>query len=243
MKRTNNGDRSGRAIVLGGGLVVLVVGLIVVLNLATRSSPATGAGPGPTAADTAVAAPVWGPVVPAEVLVRPDSHRLGPPGTGQVTFVEFLDFECEGCRAAYPAVERLRAEYAGRVDFVARYFPLDSHLNAVPAAAAVEAASEQGRFESMYQRMYETQAQWGDQDVSHVETFRGFARDLGLDMARFDVDTTSPATQARVLADRADGDRAGVQGTPSFFIDNRRLEQPRGYADLKAAIDQALTQP
>jgi protein-disulfide isomerase len=74
-------------------------------------------------------------------LVRENSHRLGAAGTGKVVLVEFLDFECESCRAAYPVVEELRTTYAGKVDFVVRYFPIPSHTNAINSAVAVEAAA------------------------------------------------------------------------------------------------------
>ena len=86
-------------------------------------------------------------------VVREDSHRLSTAADGQVTLVEFLDFECEACKAAYPFVEQLRDEYEGRVTFVARYFPTPGHANAENAAVAVEAAAQQGRFEDMYHRM------------------------------------------------------------------------------------------
>ena len=83
----------------------------------------------------------------ASLLVRPDSHRLSSADS-PVTFVEFLDFECEACGAMFPNVERLRNDYAGRVNFVVRYFPLPGHFNAERAARAVEAAAQQGRFEA-----------------------------------------------------------------------------------------------
>lgn len=177
--------------------------------------------------------------VPSDILVRESSHRLSEAPGSDVTFVEFLDFECEACRAAFPAVEQLRQEYQGRVTFVVRYFPIPSHANAENAAVAVEAAAQQGAFEAMYQRMYETQTQWGEQQTSHAATFRGFAEDLGLDMAAYDRAVADPATLERVIADREDGAAAGVQGTPTFFLNGERLE-PRTVDDLRAAIDAAL---
>lgn len=87
-------------------------------------------------------------------VVRPDSHRLSTAADGRVTLVEFLDFECEGCRAMFPVMERLREQYRDRVGFVVRYFPLPGHFNAERAARAVEAAAAQGRFEQMYRRMF-----------------------------------------------------------------------------------------
>jgi protein-disulfide isomerase len=143
--------------------------------------------------------------------------------SGDVTLVEFLDFECESCLAAYPVVEQLRADYAGQVTFVARYFPVEGHFNAQNAAVAVEAAAQQGQFEAMYQRMYETQPQWGEQQTSRAPLFREFASDLGLDMDAYDDAVADPATLDRVLADRDDGLALGVQGTPTFFLDGEQL--------------------
>ncbi|MDN4161898.1 MULTISPECIES: thioredoxin domain-containing protein [Nocardioides] len=192
-------------------------------------------------------------------LVRSESHILGAPAGStansareaasqvdaveaagdSVTFVEFLDFECEACRAAYPFVEELRAEYEGRVTFVARFFPLPGHFNAERAARAVEAAAQQGAFEAMYQRMYETQEEWGEQQVPLDDLFRSFAEDLDLDMAAWDKAYAAQATTERVAKDVEDGIALGVQGTPTFFVDGERLE-PRTYGDFTDALDAAL---
>ena len=177
--------------------------------------------------------------IPSEVLVRDDSHRLSTAPDGKVTLVEFLDFECEACGASYPAGEQLRGEFAGRVTFVARYFPIPSHANAENAAVAVEAAAKQGRFEAMYQRMYESQSQWAEQQESRAPVFRGYAVELGLDMDAYDWAVADPATLERVQADRSDGAAVGVQGTPTFFLNGVRLE-PRSLDDLRTAINAAL---
>ena len=95
-------------------------------------------------------APAAAQVTDGGPLVRENSHRLNDVPDSDVTFVEFLDFECEGCRAAFPMVEQLRGEYGDRVNFVIRYFPLQSHFNAERAARAVEAAAQQGQLEPMY---------------------------------------------------------------------------------------------
>ena len=172
-------------------------------------------------------------------LVRADSHVLGAEGKSGVTFVEFLDFECEACLAAYPAIERLREDYAGRVTFMARYFPMPGHFNAERAARGVEAAARQGKFEDMYHRMYQTQTRWGEQQVPQDDLFLSFADDLGLDLVQFEADYNDPATAERVAKDVADGKALGVQGTPTFFVDGKRLE-PRSYKDLTEALDAAL---
>lgn len=176
----------------------------------------------------------------ASVLVRPDSHRLSTAADGKVTVVEFLDLECESCGAAFPGVEKLRGEYADKVTFVMRYYPIPSHRNAELAARAVEAAGQQGQLEPMYRKMFETQPQWGEAQVSHRDTFLGFARDLGLDMAKFQAALDDQATLDRVLADRADGTTLGVQGTPTFFINSVKFTGQPTYQALKAAIDGEL---
>jgi protein-disulfide isomerase len=176
----------------------------------------------------------------ATMLVRPDSHRLTTAADGKVTLVEFLDFECEACGAAFPGVEKLRKEYDGRITYVIRYFPIQSHANAHNAARAVQAAANQDKLEPMYIKMYETQQQWGEQQDSKASVFEGFASELGLDMARFNADVASPQTQKRVDADQQDGVALGVQGTPTFFLNGKKLEGRPTYENLKAAVDAAL---
>ncbi|GLY50638.1 thioredoxin domain-containing protein [Lentzea sp. NBRC 102530] len=200
--------------------VVVVVGGFILLSRLTGPSQ-------PQAGTTTAAGPVA--AAPAELLVRPDSHRLTDVPGAEVTLVGFLDFECESCRAAYPSVERLRAEYGDRVTFVLRYFPIPSHRNAELSATVVEAASRQGKLQAMYQRMYETQAEWGERQVEQRDLFVGFARDLGLDLAKFEADLDDPATLERVLKDREDGAAAGVRGTPTFFVNGTRFTGRASY--------------
>ncbi|MQA82576.1 MAG: thioredoxin domain-containing protein [Streptosporangiales bacterium] len=205
------------------GAVVLVVATVLGVNVFTSG----GDQPTKAAADS--------------TLVRADSHRLQTAKDGKVTLVEFLDFECESCRAHYPVVERLRKEYAGEITVVARYFPIPSHFNAQRAARAVESAAQQGEYEAMYEKMFETQTQWGEKRVPADATFRGFAEDLGLDMEKYDKAYDDPATLKRIQQDVTDGEKLGVQATPTFFLDGERLEAG-SYEDFKGAIDAALEQ-
>ncbi|WP_030174567.1 MULTISPECIES: thioredoxin domain-containing protein [Actinomycetes] len=174
-------------------------------------------------------------------VVRSDSQRLTSPADSEATFVEFLDFECEACGAMYPAVEQLRQTYGDRVTFVVRYFPLPGHFNADRAARAVVAAANQGRFEAMYRKMFDSQKQWGEQQVPLDDLFASYAADLGLDMTQFQADYTSSATRARIDADLRDGAELGVRGTPTFFINDAEV-QAGSYDDLKTALNDALAQ-
>ncbi|MER7417367.1 thioredoxin domain-containing protein [Micromonospora peucetia] len=176
----------------------------------------------------------------SEMLVRADSHRLSTAADGKATVVEFLDFECESCLAAYPGVEKLRAEYGDRITYVVRYFPIASHPNAYNAAHAAEAAARQGKFEPMYKKLFDTQNAWGHNQQSQAAVFEGFAQELGLDVAKFKADVVSAEVEARVKADAADGEALGVQGTPTFFINGTRFTDQPTYDGLKAAIDASL---
>lgn len=217
-----------------------LVGLFAVVVAAVALLAGGGADSTPRAPEQQTAVPAPTATSPTEQVVRDaDPRQIGPTGSSGVTFTEFLDFECEACGAAYPVIEQLRREYAGRVTFVLRYFPIEQHRNAVNAAVAVEAAHQQGELEAMYKQMYETQLSWGEQQQSQAARFREFARDLGLDLDRYDADVERDDTEARVREDMKAGAALGVQGTPTFFIDEQRID-PQSVEDLQQALDAAL---
>lgn len=107
------------------------------------------------------------------------------------------------------------------------------------AAIAVEAAAEQDRFEPMYQRMFETQAEWGEQQESKADVFRGYAVDLGLDVDRYDQAVADPATEARVQQDFDAGLALGVEATPTIFLDDEPIELSTP-DELRAAVAAAV---
>jgi protein-disulfide isomerase len=226
-----------RNIVVPAVVVAVVLALVAAVALGGSSSTepkpsaSTATAPAPTATEEAAA-----PRVAAD-----DAHRLGRPGSSGVVFTEFLDFECESCRAAFPVVEELRRQYAGRVTFQLRYFPLPSHRNAENAALAVEAAAQQGKLEAMYKRMYETQLEWGEQSDSKAALFRQFAEDLGLDLQRYDAAVKDPATLERIRRDSQLGQSVGVQGTPTFFLGEEMI-QPQSVEELKQLLDDAVAE-
>lgn len=176
-----------------------------------------------------------------QLATRSDSHRLGTSMEGSETVVAFVDFDCDACANAYPVVEKLRKKYDGKVTFVARYFPNPSLTNSNSAAYAVESAARQQKFEDMYQKMFETQADWGDSQESKASLFRSYAEDLGLDMAEYDADVVSPEVAARVKKDADDGKKLGVTDTPSFFLSGQRII-PSSTGEFAQAIDDALEQ-
>ncbi|QQB63477.1 thioredoxin domain-containing protein [Kytococcus sedentarius] len=215
---------SVRNVVVSGVLLVLFAVVVGVAVVVTKPSTEPGGAQAAGASSS---------------VVRQDSHVLDEAGEGAPVLVEFLDFECEACLAAYPLVEQVRKEYAGELTFVVRYFPIDGHANSMNAAVAVEAAAQQGRFEDMYERMYQTQPEWGEQQESKAPLFRQFAQELGLDIEAYDAAVADPATQQRVEQDRQDGMALGVQGTPTFFLDGEPM-QLTSAEDFRAQIDAAV---
>ncbi|MDE0803759.1 MAG: thioredoxin domain-containing protein [Acidimicrobiales bacterium] len=204
--------------------LALVVGAVVVAFIAASVG---GGGEAEVASDSER----------SERLVRPDSQLLSDADS-DVQFVEFLDFECEACRAAFPAVEQLREEFGDQVTFVVRNFPL--HNNSVAAAKAAEAAAAQGKFEEMYVKLFETQTEWGEKSSSQEDVFFGFAEDLGLDMDEFRSMYDDPATEEKIERDQADGRALGVSGTPTFFLNGDKLE-PETFDELVATIEAAVS--
>jgi protein-disulfide isomerase len=200
------------------------VAIVAVLAVAAMSSEGGGDGGPTTAAD--------------ERLVRPDSQRLSEPPAPVATFVEFLDPECEACRAAAPAVEQLVETYGDRVTFVVRYLPL--HSNSKDAARAAEAAAAQGRFAEMLARLFETQPEWGEKQTSQRDYFFAIADGLGLDMDQFQQSFDDPATTERIERDLADARSLGLTGTPTFFLDGEQL-QPGSAEELMRMVEDAVS--
>jgi protein-disulfide isomerase len=163
------------------------------------------------------------PPTGAEKVVPTDGRQLTTPAVEKAQLVEFLDFECAACRSIQPFVDELKAEFGDRITFVNRYFPLPSHPNSGPAALAVEAAAQQGKFDAMAAKMFETQDQWHGKRESQGPLFRTFAAELGLDLAAFDAAVADDKTKERIRADIADGNALGVTGTPTFFLNGEKL--------------------
>lgn len=195
--------------------------------------------PSPAPTVDASAAPPGSPGASASAsgLVAVDSPSISAPGA-PVTVVEFLDFECEACGAAFPIVKRILAEYEGRLTYVVRDFP--NHNNSVLAASAAYAAGEQGKYWEMYDLLFERQSTWAERQDSQAEAFLGFAEELGLDMARFQTDLDSGRYIDRIQRDFNDGRRLGVDATPTWFINGVKFVGVLPFEDFKARIDEAI---
>ena len=168
-------------------------------------------------------------------LVYPDSPTQGPVDA-PVTLVEFLDPECESCRAAYPIVKGLMAEYEGQIRLVIRYVP--GHNNSALAAAAIEEAGEQGRYWETLEHFFAKQPEWGEQQEPQTDAFLQYGADLGLDVEKLRAALASPDL-TKVERDAADAQAFGIRGTPTFFVNGEEV-QDLSEEGLRTAIQQAL---
>ena len=149
------------------------------------------------------------------------------------TLLEYGDFECPYCAQAYMAVKQIVQEASQPLRIVYRHFPLtEIHPYAFGAACAAEAAGRQGRFWAMHDLLFENQNRLADPDLL------AYAQRLELDMQEFVRDSQSEPVANKVREDFRSGVRSGVNGTPTFIINDRRYDGPPDYHSLMAAIRQ-----
>ena len=165
--------------------------------------------------------------------VGPDDHTSGPPNA-PITLVEYGDFECPHCGAAYPILERVRERLGDRLQFVYRHFPLaESHPHAEHAAEIAEAAGEYGRFWEMHATLFQ------HQDALDDDSLVQYATAVGVDP-----NSAANALIAGTFADRVraqfmSGVRSGVNGTPTLFINGARYDLTLNERVLLATLERA----
>jgi len=169
-------------------------------------------------------------------LVRSYSPFLGP-ADAPVTIVEFLDPECEACRALYPMVKEAMKPYGGKVRLVIRYMPL--HGNAAYAAGMLEAARKQDKYWEALETLFEHQPEWGSHHAPKPEMIPVYLKALGLDMEKLTASSKDSEIVNRVRQDHEDGTQLGVSRTPTFFVNGKMLEH-LGVAEFRQAIDAEL---
>ncbi|MDQ2713138.1 MAG: thioredoxin domain-containing protein [Acidobacteriota bacterium] len=181
-------------------------------------------------AQAAALASKWGHVQQQKLLDDPVSIPVkGAPSVGSdsapITLVEFSDFQCPYCAAAIPEIKSVLQAYPTQVKLIFKQYPLEMHSHADLAAAAAIAAQRQGKFWQMHDAMF------SHHDDLNRASILALAQQNGLDMNKFEEDLDSTAVRETVVRDVQDGDHAGVQGTPTLFINGQRYN---GAIDLEA---------
>ena len=172
------------------------------------------------------------PEPPVYAVATDDQPSRGNPNA-PVTIVEFTDYQCPSCARTQPLLEEVAGEYGDKVKLVSRDFPLDQHTNAAKAAEAAEAAREQGKYWEYVAILFK------NQDALQVEKLKEYASQLGLDRAKFDQALDSGKFADKVIRDMNEGNKLGVDSTPTVFINGKRIKD-KSRESLKSAIEAAL---
>lgn len=173
-----------------------------------------------------------------DLLIGKDSYQTDPKA--QVTLVEFGDYECPACATYNPLVKQLLADLPGQVNFVFRNFPLSQHANANISSYAAESAGLQGKFWEMHDKLYDSQNDWA-QSSDAKSIFLGYAKDLGLNVAKFTEDLDSQKIKDKVSKDEADGNLLNINATPTFYVNGVKVESlPGSYNAFKTIITDVI---
>ena len=152
------------------------------------------------------------------VPVTPGRDHIAGPVNAPLTLVEYGDFQCPYCGAAYPEVKQVQTVLDSKLRFVYRHFPMTNvHEYAMLAAEISEAAAAQGRFWEMHDFLFEHQDTIDDPGQAFA-----FADSLGLDTPRMELDVAQHVYQDRIREDFLGGVRSGVNGTPTFYVNGVR---------------------
>ena len=142
-----------------------------------------------------------------------------------VVIVEFFDYGCPHCRESVTQIEELLLRHPRDIVVYYKHFPLSGHKDSVPAARAAVAAARQGRFRAMHKALFAAQGNQSKEAIAKI------AQDLKLDQAKFEKDWNDPTVADKVNADRAEGEKAQLPGTPAIFINGRYYAVPAVLVD------------
>jgi protein-disulfide isomerase len=214
----------------------IALGLLVVAGGAVLGTQLTKSKPAPRIVDPAVVA-----------ATKAQGYLYGNPDA-PVTIVEFADFECPACANFATITEpdvRKRILDAGLANLRYFDFPLAQHQFSMQASTAAACANDQGKFWQMHDRLYEGQTEWSPQ-FARVRNPRGiferYAREIGLDVAKWGACYEDGRHQARIEANRDEGIRRGVGSTPTFQIGRRLIPGALPYDQIKAYVDSAAAE-
>jgi protein-disulfide isomerase len=166
----------------------------------------------------------------------PERDHVRGSADAAVTLLEYGDFVAPSCMDAAPVLNSLARRLGDDLRFAFRHFPIaDAHPLALSVAVAAEAAGAQGEFWSMHDRIFSSEFGVGP------KALRRHAREMGLDLDRYDEDVAGGAHVSHVFEDFNSGTRSGVNGAPTFFINGARLDWDFQPGTLGNALDAALS--
>jgi protein-disulfide isomerase len=182
---------------------------------------------------------------------KPTEHIEGL-GQDHVTLVEYGDYQCPYCGQYYSIVKQVEAQYNSQITFQFRNYPLVSiHQNAFAGARAAEAAALQGKFWQMHDLLYQQNQLYYDSNgsdatwigASNPQTvFDQYAKQLDLNVSKFNQDYASDAVNNTINADMAAGNKLGIDATPTFYLDGKKLNVGESVSNFQSLINSAIAQ-
>lgn len=170
---------------------------------------------------------------------EPSNHIAGE-GTSGVTLLEYGDFQCPACAQYQPIISTVKSIYEDEISFQFRHFSLfGSFPNSMAAHLAAESAGNQGQFFEMHDLIYERQETWSNSNNAR-DIFEGYAEELELDMEQYRADYSDSDTRATINADMEIAREKNVTGTPTFFINDQRIENPQSPEEFFQIIDEFI---
>lgn len=176
----------------------------------------------------------------SESTGQPTSHITGNPNS-KVKLVEYGDYQCPYCGLFFPITKQVIEKYGDKISFQYRHYPLNQlHQNAVAAARAAEAASDQGKFWEMHDLLFQNQDAWSKSTKANT-IFEGYAQQLQLDVTRFKQDFSSSTVNARINADKDEFNKTKfTASTPTFILNGERIQPETSLESFSKLIDEAL---
>jgi protein-disulfide isomerase len=171
---------------------------------------------------------------PPVVNVAADGRPSKGPANAPITIIEFSDYECPFCKRAEASVDEVMKAYPDKVKVVFRDYPLPMHPNARPASEAAACANAQGKFWEYHKKLFDNQS------ALAKDNLKTYAKEVGLDQAKFDKCLDSSEFKTKVDQDVEAASKVGVTGTPAFFINGRLLSGAQPFEKFKEVIDEEL---
>jgi len=202
--------------------------IVEALKAGKSESDARHAAQGSEFANSQQEVPLLEPAVSLSVAGSPS---VGPANAA-ITLVEFSDFQCPYCAVAAPELHRVMRVFPQQIRLVFKQYPLEIHPLAPLAAVAALAADRQGKFWDMHDAMFARRHSLDRDGLIATAT------DIGLDITQFTSDLDSPKVKAAVDQDQREGDKVGIQGTPTLFINGQRYNGPLNLLALRTVLEQ-----
>jgi len=222
------------------GLIIGIVVTVILIGAGVLFMSNGSSGSSSTTSGSKVSENILIPKADYETSGIENGNYLPATSSAKVTLVEFGDYECPACGDYHPFVNQLLTDFAGKINFVFRNFPLSQHPNAQISSQAAEAAGLQGKFWQMNDKLYTSQNDWV-RSTEPESVFVGYAQALGLDVTKFKTDISSSAVTSKVQSDLNDGNLVNINETPTFYINGAIVQNlPGTYKDFKSLVSTAL---